>query len=107
VSIFRKSEATTAYLPVRVTDTDGRDISAAPIKLGYSQDPEVEPTTWYTPDAERASGSVTVRIPLLLIGPDAPAGRNPAAGEYYTWYWLTDTPEVYREKAGTFTVTPS
>lgn len=98
----------TIRIPIATLDSSGvlEDPTGATADVGFSSDPDIEPTvwhsaTWETSETVRARvGATTVHSPYkarLLVGTGA---TELTVGEYAVWVRITDAPEIPVRYAG-------
>lgn len=85
-------------LPLTITETSGKDISAATIRMSLGT--YTAPGTWVAPDVD-TSPTPASRTVQLLIGTDPTL----LAGDYYVWTVITDAPEVVPRRHDKLTIT--
>ena len=76
----------TDYAVVTLTDTKGANLSTATIRLGLSNGPNTQPTTWYAPNLSTFPTPGTAVLSLLLNETNAPAGPH------FIWADVVDSP---------------
>lgn len=76
--------------PVTITETTGKDISADSIVVALGTATSAG-GTWFAPDV-LTRPTVSTAVVQVLIG--GSSGRVPAAGNYFLWWKVTDTPEI-------------
>lgn len=90
--------------PATVTETNGKDISVDTVTMCLGT--YNTPGTFVAPDviSRPTTSSVVVQ---LLVGGNSHAGNpyTPAAGVYWMWVFLTDTPEQVPRRGARITIT--
>lgn len=92
----------TEYVWAKITEVNGRDISATPIKLaikGVRAGPPVE-DDWRNPD-NNVVVAPTIRRVAYLVGRGTPVYE---VGAYNLWWRASDHPESPGELAGQFQI---
>jgi hypothetical protein len=84
--------------PLTITETTGKDISGATIRMSLGT--YTTPGDWSTPDTD-TSPTPASRTVSLLIGDT----RQPEAGDYWLWTIITDTPEIVPRRHDKLTIT--
>lgn len=85
--IILKSSGATEYVGGVITETTGKNISAATVQMALGS--ATVPGTFAAPSTD-TSGPVNVRKVTMLVG----TTPNTPKGEYWVWVKVTDTPEV-------------
>lgn len=84
--------------PLTINEQAGKDITADVVSLALGT--YTTPGTWHTPDVD-TSPTPSSRVVQLLIGPTITA----AAGDFYLWWRVGDTPETTIRRGPRITVT--
>ena len=79
------------YVGGTVTETTGKDISAATFKVSLGSDKN--PGPWLDPDVSAAGATSASRVVKLLVSSTLPAGVT-IPGTYYAWVRVADAPEL-------------
>jgi hypothetical protein len=87
---IRSSTGGTKYLSAVVTETTGKTITSDTFQVALTLE-GANPVTWQSPDVTQTVTTSSVRVKLLV---GATGTLNPAAGAYYLWVKVTDTPEI-------------
>lgn len=84
--------------PLILTEDNGKDISSDTVQLSLGS--YTAPGTWRTPSTDPAQTTHSQRIVQLLVG----TTLTPAAGNYWLWSRITDTPEIVPRRHAKITI---